>query len=904
METTSISHVHPLSARRQIAQAKLSPRMTSPRQVPRTCLVEQMRAAPNAVLVRGPAGFGKTTAMLQYYAQSKGRGVAVGWLTLDRADNDFARFLRYLTEAFREIDPSILSTTDVQMGRGGEDDILELIGHFSTFQGQYVLFLDDFEAIESPVVLGLVQQIIDYLPEGGQVVIGSRTVPELGIGRLRAHGRLMEVDAAKLRFSPVETAAFLRYQGGFALRDDDIRRLQQRTEGWPAALWLVSLALRGRDDPQEFVATFDGSNTAMAEYLLEDVLSRQDAQVRRFLLHTSVLQELSASLCDALLDRSDSRDMLARIERAHLFLASQDGERHWYRYHPLFSSFLRAQLLHDEPQIIPTLHLRAAKWWIDAGQPVRGIEHALHGDDQGYLLSLLQTHVSDLLWRGRSRTLARLYGLLPVGIRLENTPALGLDFAWSLILTHRYDESLKLLESRTDVPSDACPSFEVERRAQRAFIMAMTDRVKESSQLWRSCVPAIEGVRPFVYAMLGASLGYCLVAESQFEEARGLLDQARRRALEIGNSFIAPMALCLEGAIDFAQGRLRDAIRSFRAALTGGNQLRNVAGNAVAAAFLAEALYETDQLEEAERLLTAYMPMLKDAAAPDQLITSFLVMARIALSRGLRTQAMEFLEALEEMGHRKALPRLVASARLERGRIALLDGQMAAAQGHLQAGSEEHVWKPFDGLVTHANDADAPLLADMRWRIRSGKAESAVPMLKEALKQAEGMHRYRRELKLSLLLAQALYATGQHAAGLRRLHQALEFAAREGFVRSVVDEGSVLLHMVAELGERQVEMPPGLSGLVDHLLAAGGLVRQAVAVESATPAENMSSILSARELQVLRLLADGLRNRDIAERLFVSETTVKAHLRNINVKLGAQSRTHAIALARQMRLVG
>jgi LuxR family maltose regulon positive regulatory protein len=902
-----------------MVSAKLNPRLASLRQVPRTRLVEQMHAAMDAalILVHGPAGFGKTTTMLQYYAQSGSRGVAVGWLTLDRADNDVVRFLRYLGDAFGSIDATMTPAAQGQAAAAdGDAAVVDLIEHFTAFQDKYVLFLDDFELIESPVVLGLVRQIAEHLPRNGQLVIGSRTLPDLGIGRLRAHGRLVEIETAQLRFNPAETMTFLRQQNGLTLRDADIRQLQERTEGWPAGLWLVSLALRDRADPQAFIQAFDGANTAIAEYLLEDVLGRQDDQVRRFLLYTSVLQELSAPLCDALLESGDSREMLMRIERAHLFLLSQGEDRQWYRYHPLFGDFLRAQLRRSEPQAIPLLHLRAARWWLAAGQSARAIEHALHGGDGPYLLSLLSAHVGDMLWRGRARTLARWYAALPGAVALDRAPALMLDFAWSLTLTRRYDASLRLLDSvgaaspSGDLGAGEAEAFAVETRAQRAFIMAMSDRIKESSALWRSCVPDMASMRPVVYAMLGASFGYCLVAENRFDEARRFLGQARRRALEIGNSFIGPMALCLEGTIDFAQGHLRDAIASFRSASSRGSQLSYVGGNAILAGFLAEALYETGQLGEAERFLTRYLPMFKETAAPDQLITSFTVLARIALSRGQREAALEFLDELEATGLGQGMPRLVASARLERGRMALLDGEIEAAQAFLASASERHIWEPFDGLVAYANDADTPLIADLRWRMRSGKAASTLAALKDALKQAQDQHRHRRALKLSILLAQALCATGQKAAGLRRLHDVLTFAAREGFVRTLIDEGSELLSLIAELRNQMAPSPNGAAGLIDfidRLLDAGGVVHRAHDGPSLAPGgvagQGESDTLTKRELQVLRLLAEGDSNRSMAERLFVSETTVKAHLRSINVKLGTQSRTQAVAVARQLRLV-
>jgi LuxR family transcriptional regulator, maltose regulon positive regulatory protein len=881
--------------------------------MPRPQLVHQMRASADGalVLVHGPAGFGKTTAMLQHYAQSRNRGIATGWLTLDPADNDLGRFLTYLIEAFREIDPNLtlkIGERGAPVIPDGDAAMLELVGHLSSFEGEFVLFLDEFEVVENPVVLGLVRQFLEYLPEAGQLVVGSRTVPELGLGRLRAHGRLVEIKADQLRFSSAETASFLRHQRGLALRDDDIFRLQNRTEGWPAALWLVSLALRDEVDPGIFVDTFDGSNASIADYLVEDVLARQCEGTRRFLLHTSLLHELSAPLCDYLLETDDSHELLTQIERAHLFLVPIDHE--WYRYHTLFAGFLRNQLRLINPKAVPVLNRRAAQWWLDRKRPTRAIEHALLCDDSGYLMELLSAHAGDLVWQGRARTLARWYAAPLVAANLAGHPALMLIFGWALTLTHRYDESVKLLDAvdamrGSDVVSEQkVPAVAI--CAQRAFILAMTDRVRESSMLWRECVPQVTPAQPFAYAMLGASFGYCLVAESRFDEARRFLEQARRRVMEIGDSFIAPMALCLQGAIDFAQGRLENATASFRAALVGGAALLpQASSNTVAAAFLAEALYEHNELDEAQRLLGIYLPVMRDVAAPDQLVTGFATLVRIAFARGDHERAAETLVEMEITGHQHALPRMVATARLERARIALLRGQLQSAQIQILSGSDALTWAPFGGLVTHANDTEAPFIANFRLRLHSGKAESAIEPLKQALKDAVRLQRHRRALKLGILMSAAQCVIGQTAAGLRRLRDALQFAASEGFMRSFLDEGPFLLRWVAELRGTLAEAPGEelLLAFTDRLLAAGGY---ALPVDVPPPAEVSTSpvgALSARELRVLGLLAGGRRNREIAERLFVSETTVKAHLRNINVKLGTQSRTHAIAVARQLGLV-
>jgi LuxR family maltose regulon positive regulatory protein len=892
---------------RNIVAAKLNPRLTSPRPVPRAQIIDRIWAAEQAalVLVHGPAGFGKTTVMLQYYSQLRSRGIPTAWLTLDRADNDAGRFLAYMVEALRAVEPALAAGT----GEGADCDaaVLALAARLSAVRGRFVLFLDDFETIESPVIRGLVRQLVEYLPAEGQIVVGTRHVPDIGIGRLRAHGMLLEIPTAQLRFSSTETAAFLRQQRGLALRNDDILRLQERTEGWPAALWLVSLALRDRADPQQFVATFDGSSASIADYLVEDVLSRQPPGWRDFLLRTSILNELSAPLCDHLLERMDSGEMLSALMRSHLFLAPQDPEQGWYRYHPLFAGFLRAQLAQLAPRDIPGLHRRAADWWLAQGQPARAIEHALHADEPRFLLGLLSDHAEQILWRGRAGTLARWYAMPQVRAGLAADARLAQTFAWALTLTHRYQDSLKLLDDvRAARAAGTLPEepFATNDGVQRAFILAMTDRVHEAAAQWREVLPRVTADQPFSYGILGASFGYCLVAENRFGEARGFLAQARERVGEIGGSFIVSVTLCLEGAIDVAQGRLRSAESLFRAALAGAS--RNVlqqTGGAVAAAFLAEALYERNELDEAERLLKLYLPMLEAAAAPDQLITSYLVLARCAVARG--QSADDVLADMEATGHQHGLARLVASARLERARLALMQGRVDFARDQIAAGSDPRTWAAFDGLVVHGNDVEAPFTGAMRLKIRTGRAESAVAPLKDAIRQAQALHRQRRTHKLQLLLAEAQCQCGEVAQGMRRLRDALQFAAGEGFVRSFADEGRELLRRVAEL-RNSLQPDDPLAAFAGTVLAAGGFEPQAPVPATrpvAAPTPSASSLLSERELQVLLLLADGHRNKEIAERLFVSETTVKAHLRSINVKLATQSRTHAVAMGRQLGLV-
>ncbi|MNN16069.1 Transcriptional regulatory protein LiaR [compost metagenome] len=320
--------------------------------------------------------------------------------------------------------------------------------------------------------------------------------------------------------------------------------------------------------------------------------------------------------------------------------------------------------------------------------------------------------------------------------------------------------------------------------------------------------------------------------------------------------------------------------------------MRHLSGSVVAIAVLAEALYERNELAEAERLLNLYLPVLKVVAAADQLITSYRVLARISRLGGDTERADLLLAELEALGHEKSLARLVASARLERSRVALLQGNLQRARELLDSAGSARIWTPLRDLATHANDIESPTLARIRLDLHSGAAEQSASAARQALEQAQALQRHRQALTLRILLGQALCADGDAGQGKTCLLEALQWAATDGFVRAFADEGPALLALLADLrGNRGLS--DSAKALLDTLLAGH---------EESTPAAP-ADLLSERELGVLRLLAEGLRNREIADRLFVSETTVRTHLRNINVKLDSQSRTHAVAIARQLGLL-
>lgn len=907
-----MSHPHAGTVSR-VFVTKLTPPVGSPNQVIRVQIDEKIRDADSAalILIRAPAGYGKTTAMLQYHARLQSEGIASCWLNLSSADNDVGRFFSCLELAFNGLTGGgrapVQSLENFNVT--GEGDGLDVLYRISALSSPFVLFMDDFEVIQNPVVLDMVRQMIDCLPPHGQLVIGSRHVPDISLGRLRAHGRLLEIGFQNLRFSLDETADLMTSKHHLGLSGSDIVNLQRSTEGWAAALHLATLALASRDNRSGLVAGLSGSNSDIADYLVEDVLARQPDEVRHFLLRTSVLSELCASLCSAVTGLADCGGMLEYLERANLFLEPLDSEGNWYRYHSLFAGFLRTQLVRDFPLDVTKLHIAASNWYLMQERPVPAIEHALASGNMTCSLSLLEEHADHLLLEGRFRLLARWLGALPPQT-LETYPKLGHVYAWAMVSIHRCKEAMELLDN---MASERAPTVDLQTWAStaalRGYSLAMMDRIAECYEVCRTDLPKMPLEPSFAYGVMANTAAYCYVMANKYDDARQILDAANRLHAQAGNSFNMAITECVHGVMEMGQGRLRDATMRLRGAFASvsRNRLRVVGGGAIAGVFLASALYEGDELAEAEQLLGDCMPLIKEVGTPDALILAHVILARIACAHGNQNRALQLLVELEHLGHRAALPRLVANAWLERARLAVLASDLVAAQTYLRQADNEDIWKISERFSTSANDVDTLHVGRLRMMIGSGRESEALPLLKDQLRRAERDQRHRRALKVRILLAQALHGAGQQRAGMRTLAEALKFAYKEGFVRTLLDEGAPIVRLLKEYREltadgdtAPLDVP---TSFLDRLLSDGGQAFGQLESASSTPDSVPVDELSDREIQVLKMLAQGHSNRLMAERLFISVNTIKTHLRKINAKLGVHNRTQAITAARRFGLI-
>ena len=769
--------------------------------------------------------------------------------------------------------------------------------------------MDEFETIESPAVLDLVGRIIRHEPANSHLVIGSRNMPKLGLGRLRANNQLLEIGSADLRFSFEETVDFLRNKSRLSLDDGQCRLLQRHTEGWPAALHLAALSLSSGNDRDDFVAKFSGSNTSVADYLVEDVLAKLPDKIRVFLLRTSVLSELCGPLCDAVADCSHSEELLAKLESMNLFLSPLDDRRLSYRYHGLFASFLRAQLERRHPELPSALHATASRWYAAQGQPVVAIEHALASKNMALVLSLLSEHAPGLVNEGRPGLLARWYTRISP-TAFDSRPKLLIPFAWALASTRRRDEALRLADEALRVATGGPDEEDI--RAWCLAIKIICRRMLDEPVIYvERDWPAVKTDSLFVRGYLEFGKACCLLESNRPEEAAEAFIRAGANYASLKNSLMLSLTERGHAMLDFSLGHLHSARerlrRMYQEVVAAGSH--HLSLGATTCVLLAEALYQGDELDEAEKLLTQYLVLAIENGVADVIVAGYVTLARIAYAHDDRARAVNTLSTLEHLGHAEGLPRLAANHWLERSRIALQEGDLTAADLYLQYASNPEVWKCFVPVVMHANDVDTLAIGRLRLLIRSGEGEKALPQIKQQLQEAEDNKRRRRALKLKILLAEALHRCGQTKPALRIIRETLQIASAEGFIRTFAEEGSTVAHMLSALREQSIAdaditaettVP---TEFLERVLRACGYSAESRPIPSDPSASLPRRPLTRGEHRVLELLAQGLSNAAIAEKLFVARTTVNAHLRNINSKLGVHNRTQAVAFAQRQGLI-
>ena len=889
---------------RTLVETKLRAPRTRPDLVERPRLHELLDRGEGRklTLVSAPAGFGKTTLLVEWLVGRSGSGRSGVWLSLDGSDNDPARFLSYLVGALQNVVEGIGEGV-LTLLRGPELPPLEtlvgdLINELAASGREVAVILDDYHLIDVRPVQEAVSFLLEHLPENVRLVIASRTDPPLPLARLRARGQLTEIRAADLRFTPEEAAAFLRDVMGLPLSAEDIAALEEATEGWVAALQLAALSMRDREDASGFVEAFSGSNRHVLDFLADEVLERQPEGVREFLLRTSVLERMSAPLCEALTGRDDGQEMLEKLERENLFVVPLDDERRWYRYHHLFRDFLRSCLNAENPGLAGELHLRGSGWYEENEHLAEAIGHALSAPDHDLAARLVDQGVKQAWSRGEGPTVLGWLEALPIGAK-RRRPRLITEHALALVLTGRPNDAGPLLEEAERAASEA--TSEKNRRhllgfasAVRAWRARLRGDALEAVALARmalSLLPDEEAPhRNFAAICLGDALravGDLAAAGEAFAEAAEI-----GRAAGRVDGTLAGMVL--HARVQAERGRLREAEEAFQQALRllteEGLELLPAAG--VVHIGTGTLLYERDDLDVAERELDRGMHLAERAREVSSLVWAYITFSRVKRARGDEAGALEMAHGAGRAARASGADLQVAIAASWMARLRLARGELAEAtaieQARAASDSTDAAWLPV--RLTSARLLNA-----------QGRHREALALL-EKLGEAAA-ERTGDLIEVLALQALTLWAEGKKERAVGTLAGALALAEPEGYVRTFVDEGPAMGDLLAAtLGIRQ-------RGYLDaaNRVSARYLARLLAALaqdtEVPTSDERLAEHPSERELEVLALIAAGNSNREIAAKLFVSTGTVKTHINRLYRKLGARSRTQAVARARELDLL-
>lgn len=623
-------------------ETKLRPPAARPGTVARPDLLARLDAgsARRLTLVTAPAGWGKTTLVGDWLA---GRGDAAAWVALDAADNDPARFWRYVGEAMRRAGAPVEDQAVGALSGGGETaeaGMSGLINALAAAERPTLLALDDYHLIADAGIHGAIGFLCANAPEGLRVVMTSRTDPPIGLARLRARGDLAELRADDLRFSDAEAGALLAEAAGLPLGPGEVARLRARTEGWAAGLYLAGLSLRGRDDAAGFIADFAGDDRLVVDYLADEVLEGLPAELRDFLLRTSVLARLSGPLCDAVAGTHGSARVLAELEASNLFLVPLDNRREWYRYHHLFGELLQHELALAAPGEVEGLHRRAAAWHLSQGSVDDAIGHAVAAGDIAQAADLIADNWSDHLRRGWTATTQRWLAMLPPETVLGDE-RLCLAQAWlavNLGLPEEADRWLRVVEEGGGPRDDECAaSFTAARSLERL----LAGDAPEAVRVGREAMALTEGDPTWMRAAACLAAGIALHAMDLMDEASPVLAECADVGRRTGAWAPALVALCHLADQAAERGDLDSAERFAREALAYAEEDRHAEYPHAAGAHtgLAQALAGRGDLDAAQRHADRGAELARRGRAPTEIAYSVIVRGEVALARGDRELA-------------------------------------------------------------------------------------------------------------------------------------------------------------------------------------------------------------------------------------------------------------------------
>ena len=924
-----------------------------PKMVLRPRLIEQLNEGlrQNQVfgrkltLISAPAGFGKTTLVREWVNgwQQYEPDAGVAWLSLDEGDNDLTRFLIYLVAALQTVFPNmgagVLGMLQSPHPPHPKSILTDLLNEITAAPSSFILVLDDYHVIDSKLVDESksidksLAFLLEYLPPQMHLVIATREDPNLPLARLRARGQLIELRISDLRFTPSESAELINQVRGLNISAADAAALESRTEGWAAGLQLAALAMREHPDVTGFIQSFTGSNHFVLDYLMEEVLNQQSESIQTFLLRTSILERMCDSLCDAVLgvptshqtagQMTGGQKLLEYLEQANLFIVPLGNDRKWYRYHHLFGDLLRQRLGQSQtPEEIAQYHISASEWHEKNGGVAEAFHHLIAARDFNRAAAVAET-----AWQGMNESFQSAAWLgwvkqLPEEL-ICSRPVLCTQIAWGFMNTGDVGASeshLQDAERCLDDPSDEMIIVDREQLrslpARIAFARAYNAQTQRDYPATIKYAEMVYKLTPdenhYLRAQTAAVLGSTYWASGDLEAACRSMSDWIDRSNKVGNFFFAIASASAKADIQTAQGKLRDAFGTYQESLQLASVHENGLQRVTAKHYLGLALLYHEMGDEtaAGEHLQKSLVQGEQSIFADWKYRRCLAQARMKEAEGEWDAALDLLDEAQGFFVKSLIPDTRPVAALK-ARINLKQGQLDKAREwarahNLTANDDLHYLREFE----HITLARLLLAEYLNNRIDSILMD-AKRLLARLLESAEDGNRMGSVLEILVTQALVEQAQSNLPQAFALIERALTLAQPEGYLRIFTNEGEPMRSLLIDF-RRSYENQPrsnnhALTSYVSSLLSAFLLTQRMQQPKQIKPEERpakdrLEESLSQREIEVLRLIAQGLSNREIGDRLFLALNTVKGYNQKIFSKLQVQSRTEAIVRVRELDL--
>lgn len=930
---------------------------TRPSLVPRPRLFQVLERAVQGnkklVLLSAPAGSGKSTILVDWLASSQRKAA---WISLGAGDNDLLLFFQYLILALGQVFPGIGKgiLEALKQPQPAQMDILiaELLNELSLnktsvdkssrIDGASPLILEDYHFITTPEIHEFVAFLLENLPSSLEMIIATRSDPPFPLSRLRASGQMVELRASELRFDTQEARALLQSAGCQTLTENDLDLLNTRTEGWAAGLQMAALSIQDRPDATGFIRSFSGSHRFILDYLLEEVLNRQPQPTQSFLLNVSVLDRFCAEVCNALMGSENSRDILDGLERANLFLVPLDEERKWYRFHHLFHDLLQSRLVQIDPQRLSGLHQRAADWFEMAGLVPEAVDHALAIKDFKRATRLVEQNTVRLFQMGELHTLLRWIKYLPES-EARQRPWLLIYQAWTFCFAGNLDRMDALLQQYQELAAHrelaAYRELLAEKTAMDGNLLAM----RAYAAFTRGDIPRgidlagqalealpVEALWPRSVAEWVTGYSYRIIGD--LPQAMKAYQSVIELAKQMDNTWTLMTAMTDAAMLLRVFGKTWEARHlyeeSFRIAEEKG--VHRLGYMSRVDSGYASILCDQNELDKALELAELSIPYTKQWHNPNNLVYGHLVMARILQAKGEMEKGRASLEAANEaLRAEPVIP--VLYAMLDSLRITFWLAKVRSNAGTVQAqGEVAHLFEGMASLAAQWIGPDHPprpmdesseirLVAYSQGLLAVGRLAEAGKLLAVLEESARKVGRVRSLTDILLLQAARARQAGDLPFAREKLVAALRLAEPEGCIRGFADLAGGTREVLSDLfmaGEWAGN--PFISQVLALLASPVSLASLSAGMENSQkapslPVSKMSQFrqanqgliepLSEREIEVLKLMAQGLTNQEIARILIVSPGTVKAHSANIYRKLDVANRTQAVTRAQELKIL-